>query len=66
MKGRHVGWVVERHKAVKVCPSNKPLSIGTAGSITPVDMQTLKVTSIDNGVGNTGRSDACSHVVGGL
>ena len=42
MKGGHVLWVVERDKAVKACLSNKALSIGTAGSITPVDIWTIK------------------------
>ena len=50
MKSGHVRWVVERDKAVKACPNNKVLSIGTAGSITPVDMRTIKFASIDNGV----------------
>ena len=42
--------VVERDKAVKACPSKKALSIGTAGSITPVDMWTIKIASIENSV----------------
>ena len=50
MKGGLVLWVVERDKVVKVCPSNKALSIGTAGSITTVDMWTIKIASIENGV----------------
>ena len=50
IKGGHVLWVVERDKAVKVYPSNKSLSIGTAGSIVPVDMWTIKIASIENGV----------------
>ena len=50
MKIGHVLWVVERDKAVKACPSNKALSIGTAGSMTPVDMWTIKIASIKNGV----------------
>ena len=40
----------EEGQVVKACPSNKALSIGTAGSITPVDMQTIKIASIENGV----------------
>ena len=50
MKSGHMFRFVERDKAVKACPSNKALSIGTAGSITPVDMQTIEITSIENGV----------------
>ena len=50
MKGDHIVWVVERDKAVKTCPSNKVLSIGTAGSIPPVGMRTFKIASIKNGV----------------
>ena len=50
MKGGHIPKVVERDKIVKACPSNKALSIGTAGSITPVDMWTIKIASIENGV----------------
>ena len=50
MKGGNVPWVEERDKAVKACPSNKALSIGTADSITPVDMRTIKIASIENGV----------------
>ena len=47
MKCGHVFWVVEKDKAVKACPSNKTLSIGTAG---PVDMGTIKIASIKIGV----------------
>ena len=50
MKGGHFLWVVERDKAVKACPSNKALSIGTAGPITPIDMRTIKIASVENGV----------------
>ena len=50
MKGSHILWVVKRDKAVKACPSNKVLSIDTAGSITPVGMWTIKIASIENGV----------------
>ena len=50
MKGHHIFWVMERGKAVKACPSNKALSIGTAGSITSVDMWTIEIASIENGV----------------
>ena len=50
MKGGHVLGVVERDKAVKACPSNKALSIGTAGSITAVEMWTIKIASIENRV----------------
>ena len=46
MKGEHVLWIV----AVKACPSNKALFIGTAGSINPVNMWTIKIASIENGV----------------
>ena len=49
-KGGHILCVAERDKAVKTCPGNKALSIGTAGSITPVDMRTIKIASIENGV----------------
>ena len=38
MKDGNSFLVVERDKAVKACPSKKALSIGTADSITPVDM----------------------------
>ena len=47
IKGGHDLWVVERDKAVKVCPSNKALSIGTASSITQVDMWSIKISSIE-------------------
>ena len=50
MKGGHVLWVVEKDKAVKACPRYKALSIDIAGSITPVDMWTIKIASIENGV----------------
>ena len=50
MKGVHVLWVVERDKTVKACSNNKTLSISTAGSMTPVDMWTIKIASIENGV----------------
>ena len=50
MKGGHIFLVVERDKAVKACPSNKALSIVPAGSATPVDMRTIKIASIENGV----------------
>ena len=50
MKSGHVLWVLERDRAVRACLSNQALSIGTAGSITPVDMQTIKIASIENGV----------------
>ena len=52
MEGGHVFWVVEKDKAVKACPSNKTLSIGTArhGTAGPVDMGTIKIASIKNGV----------------
>ena len=49
-KGGHILCVVERDKAVKTCPGNKVLSIGTVGSITPVDMRTTKIASIENRV----------------
>ena len=49
-KSGKIFWVVERDKAVKACPSNKAFSICTAGSITPVDMRTIKIASIENGV----------------
>ena len=42
--------VVEKDKAVEACPSNKALSIGTAGSITAVEMWTIKIASIENQV----------------
>ena len=50
MKGGHALWVAERDKAVKACPSNKALCISTAGTITSVDMWTIKIASIENGV----------------
>ena len=50
MKDGHILWVVERDKTFKTCPTNKALSIGTTGSITPVDMWTIKIASIENGV----------------
>ena len=50
MKGAHVVWVAERDKTVKACPSNKALSIGSTGSIIPVDMRTIKIASIENRV----------------
>ena len=50
MKDGHVLWVVERDKVIKVCPSNKALFIGTASSVTPVGMQTIKIASTENGV----------------
>ena len=40
MKGGHVLWVVDRFKIVKTCPSNKALSIRTAGCISSVDLWT--------------------------
>ena len=36
IKGVRVLWAEEGDKALKVCPSNKALSICIAGSITPV------------------------------
>ena len=48
MKGGHVLWVVEGDKAVKACPSNMALFIGTAGSITPVSTWTIEIASIEN------------------
>ena len=48
MKGGHVLWIVERNQAVAACQSNKVLSIGTAVSITPVDMWTIKIAGIEN------------------
>ena len=50
MKGGHALWVAERDKAVKACPRNKALCISTAGTITSVDMWTIKIASIENGV----------------
>ena len=50
IKGGHSLWVVKRDKAVKACPSKRVLSIGTAGSITAIDMRTIKIASIENGV----------------
>ena len=48
IKVNHVLFVEERDKAVKASPSNKALSIDTDGCITPVDMWTIKIASIEN------------------
>ena len=50
MKGGYVFWVVKMDKAVKASSSNKTLSIDTAGSLIPVNMWTIKIASIKNGV----------------
>ena len=50
MKGGHILWVVVGDKVVKACLSNKAPSISTAGSIIPVEMQTIKIASIENRV----------------
>ena len=47
IKGGHIFWVAERDKTR---PSNKVLSIGTAGSTNPVDVRTIKIASRENGV----------------
>ena len=57
---------MEKAKAVKACPSNKALSIANASSITPVDMRTIKIASLENGVRNTGRSNALAQMAGAL
>ena len=50
MKGGHILWIVESEKANKACPSNKAVSVSITGSITLVDMRTIKIASIENGV----------------
>ena len=66
MKSGDVLWVVDRDNVVKAFPRSKALSIGTAGSKILVDMRTIKIASIENGVRKLCEIRPCSWIGGGL
>ena len=46
MKAGRILWSINESKAVNTCPTSQALSIHTVGTIPPVSMRAIKITSI--------------------
>ena len=50
MKAGKTLWIIKQSKVVNTCPTSQALSIHTVGTIAPVSLRAVKITSMKTGV----------------
>ena len=54
MNAGRILWTIKKSKTINICPTSQALFIHTVGTIAPVSMRAVKITSIKTGVTGEG------------